>query len=99
MIVDRTTKAVKSEKPSKASSVYRNYSDKEREQFIDRMIECRQEKGMAQRLGVVWELMPVLLRDGEKIIEKMGLHPIKKRMTWKVARAPLLTSMTVSLLS
>lgn len=42
---------VKSEKHAIAVSVYTNYSDKEREQYIDKMIECAQEKGAAARVA------------------------------------------------
>ncbi|KAG1441614.1 hypothetical protein G6F56_011398 [Rhizopus delemar] len=51
LVVDKVTNGVKSEKRTTTVSVYTNYSDKEREQFIDKMIECAQEKGAAARVA------------------------------------------------
>ncbi|KAI9004282.1 hypothetical protein CLU79DRAFT_806797 [Phycomyces nitens] len=51
LVVDKVTNGVKSENRTTTVSVYTNYSDKEREQFIDKMIECAQEKGAAARVA------------------------------------------------
>ncbi|KAI9480821.1 MAG: hypothetical protein EXX96DRAFT_634515 [Benjaminiella poitrasii] len=51
LVVDKLTSGVKSEKRTIAVSVYTNYSDKEREQFIAKMIECAQEKGATARVA------------------------------------------------
>ena len=51
LVVDKLTSGVKSEKRTIAVSVYTDYSDKEREQFIDKMIECAQEKGATARVA------------------------------------------------
>ncbi|KAG1092608.1 hypothetical protein G6F42_019158 [Rhizopus arrhizus] len=63
LVVDKVTNGVKSEKRTTTVSVYTNYSDKEREQFIDKMIECAQEKGAAARVA---RSMGINVRNAQK---------------------------------
>lgn len=79
LVVDKVTNGVKSEKRTTTVSVYTNYSDKEREQFIDKMIECAQEKGAAARVA---RSMGINVRNAQrwwKQYREDGTMPYKKK--------------------